>query len=101
MMRHISVFLFGVALTVSAALVWSQQTTTNDTARHEKSASQTMRDAGEKTKDSAKDAAEGTKKETKKAYNATKKETKKAYNKTKSTTKGAVEGAKEGAKKPE
>jgi hypothetical protein len=88
-----SLFL-GAALAVTPALGWSQQTTTDQSAK------QDMKDAGHETKDAAKDAGHGVKKGTKKAYNKTKNGTKKGWDKTKNTTKGAVNGAKEGAHEP-
>jgi hypothetical protein len=64
-------------------------------------AKQDMKAAGHETKDAAKDTGSGVKQGTKKAYHVTKHDTKKAWHKTKDTTTGAVNGGKEGAKKPE
>jgi len=95
--RQFSTFLLGAALVGAPAFGFGQP----GFAAQDSGAKQDMKDAGHETKDAAKDAAHGTKQETKKAYHKTKRGTKKAWNKTKDTTKGAVDGGKEGAKKPE
>lgn len=64
-------------------------------------AKQDAKDAAHDTKNAVKDAGHDTKEGTKKAYHSTKRGTKKAWHKTKNTVKGGVDGAKEGAKKPE
>jgi type IV secretory pathway TrbL component len=94
---QLSTFLLGTALVFGPALGWSQPSSpSQDTG-----AKQDMKDAGHETKDAAKDAGHSVKQGTKKAYHKTKHGTKKAWHKTKDTTTGAVDGAKEGAKKPE
>jgi hypothetical protein len=95
--RQLSALLLAVGLVCASALQFGQPAF----AVQDSGAKQDMKKAGHETKDAAKDASNGTKQGTKKAYHKTKAGTKKAYSKTKSTTKGAVDGAKDGAKKPE
>ena len=92
-----SAFVVGAVLVCGPALGWGQSSYPSQ----DSGAKQDMKDAGHESKDAAKDAGHGVKRGTKKAYHKTKHETKKAWHKTKDTTEGAVNGAKEGAKKPE
>lgn len=95
------------ALLLTAALVFTPALSLGQTT-----ATQDLKTAGHDTKDAAKDTGHAVKKGTTKAYDKTAHGTKKAYHatthatkkaavKTKDTAKGAVEGGKEGAKKPE
>jgi hypothetical protein len=84
-------------LVCGPALGFSQPTSPSQ----DSGAKQDMKDAGHESKEAVKDAGQGVKQGTKKAYHKTKRGTKKAWHKTEDTTKGAVNGAKEGAKKPE
>ena len=95
--RQVSAFLLGAALVFAPALGFSQ----DSTPRQDNSAKQNMKDAGHDTRNAAKDAGEGTKQGTRRAYHKTKAGTKKAWHKTRNTTTGAVNGGKEGAKRPE
>jgi len=93
--KHFATFFLAAAFACLPALGFSQQSTPDPGAK------QDMKDAGHETKDAAKDAGHSVKQGTRKAYHKTKHGTKKAWHKTKDTTEGAVDGAKEGAKKPE
>ena len=92
-----SAFFLGAVLVCLPASGWGQPFF----ASQDSGAKQDMKNAGHETKDAAKDAGHGVDQGTKKAYHKTKHATKKAWHKTKDTTTGAVDGAKEGAKKPE
>lgn len=94
---QLSALFLGAVVVCGPALGWGQPFS----ASQDSGAKQDMKDAGHETKDAAKDAGRGVKRGTKKAYHKTKHETKKAWHKTKDTTEGAVDGGKEGAKKPE
>jgi Ni/Co efflux regulator RcnB len=98
---QLSALFLGAALVSTLvsgpALGFSQPSTPSQ----DSGAKQDMKDAGHETKDAAKDTGHAAKQGTKKAYHKTKRGTKKAWHKTKNTTEGAVDGAKEGAKKPE
>ena len=93
---RLSALFLGAALIYLPAAGWSLPTLSQDSG-----AKQDMKDAGHETRDAAQDAGHGVKQGTRKAYHKTKRGTKKAWHKTKDTTSGAVEGGKEGAKKPE
>lgn len=103
MRRQFPAFLLTAALACTPALVFGQQSTTDQDrdAQHRSEARQDMHNAGQDTKDAARNAGHATKRTTKKAYHKTKRDTKKAWNKTKSTTKGAVHGGEEGAHQPQ
>jgi hypothetical protein len=83
---QLSALFLGAVLVCGPAVVWSQQ-------------SSTSQDSG--VKQDTKDAGHSVKQGTKKVYHKAKHGAKKAWHKTKNTTTGAVEGTKEGAKKPE
>jgi hypothetical protein len=93
--NQISAIVLGLTMAVAAPFAISQDD------QHRDSAKQDMKDAGQHSKDAAKDAGHGVKRGTKKAYHSTKRGTKKAWNKTKDTTKGAVDGGREGARRPD
>jgi hypothetical protein len=95
--RQLSALFLGAALLCGPVFGWSQE----PDPIQDSGAKQDMKDAGHETADAAKDAGSGVKQGTKKVYHKTKRGTKKAWHKTKDTTVGAVNGAKEGAKKPE
>lgn len=99
--RKISALFIGAALASTLvcgpALALSQPPTSSQ----DSGAKKDMKEAGHETKEAAKDAGNSVKKGTKKVYHKTKSGTKKVLHKTEDTTKGAVNGAKEGAKKPE
>jgi Ni/Co efflux regulator RcnB len=95
--KQIAALFLAAAMVSVPALAFSQPSS----PIQDSGAKQDMKDAGHETKDAAKDAGHGVDQGTKKAYHKTKHGTKKAWHKTKDTTKGAVDGAKEGAKRPE
>ena len=95
--RHLSALFLGAALICAPALGFTQPSTQD----RDSGAKQDMKDAGHETKDAVKDAGHATKQGTKKVYHKTKRATKKAWHKTEDTTKGAVDGAKEGARRPD
>jgi hypothetical protein len=95
--RQLSALFLGAALVCGPTHGFSQPSTPGQ----DSGAKQDMKDAGHETKDAVKDAGQGVKQGTKKAYHKTKHATKKAWHKTKDTTEGAVNGGKEGAKRPE
>ncbi len=92
-----SAFFLGAVLVCGPALGWSQQSSPSQ----DSGTKQDIKGAGHESKDAVKDAGHDVKQGTKKAYHKTKHGTKKAWHKTKDTTTGAVNGAREGAKRPE
>ena len=95
--RQLSAFILGSALICAPAPGFTQPPAPSQ----DSGAKQDMKDAGHETKAAAKDTGQGVKHGTKKVYHKTKRGTKKVWHKTEDTTKGAVNGGKEGAKKPE
>jgi hypothetical protein len=100
---YVPAIFLGAALMCVPAPGFGQQadTTPAHTQDDGSKAKQDMHHAGQETKAAAHDTGNGVKHGTEKAYHSTKHGTKKAWHKTKSTTEGAVDGAKEGAKKPQ
>jgi hypothetical protein len=94
---QLSALFLAAALMCGPALGWSQPSAPSQ----DSGAKQDIERAGHDTKEAAKDTGHAVKQGTKKTYHATKRGTKKVWHKTKNTTEGAVNGAKEGAKKPE
>jgi Ni/Co efflux regulator RcnB len=95
--RQLSALFLGAALVCGPALGWSQPASLSQ----DSGAKRDMKDAGHETKDAAKDTGRGVKQGTRKTCHKTKHATRKAWRKTSDTTKGAVDGGKEGARRPE
>jgi Ni/Co efflux regulator RcnB len=95
--RQLSALFIGAALVCGPIFGWSQPSSQSQ----DNGAKQDMKDAGHESKDAAKNAGRSVKQGTKKTYHKTKRGTKKAWHKTENTTNGAVDGAREGAKRPE
>lgn len=94
---QVSAYVLGAILALGPGWAVSQSTSNPD----QPGAKQDLHAAGHATKTAAKDTGHGVATGTKKAYHATAHGTKKVFHKTANTTKGAVDGAKQGAKKPQ
>ena len=93
--RQLSALFLGAALLCVPAFGQPLSPSQDDGAKRD------MKDAGHESRDAVQDTGRGIDHGTKKVYHKTKHGAKKAWHKTADTTKGAVNGGKEGARRPE